>query len=249
MRAVNKNTSKIIGIVMMIMEGLFIVFGTLLVIVMSVVAGLKKFNFVPSQAMTAVFASAFAAAAVMIVFVALMVIISGVLVIKTIRQTSRNVLQAVKSQQLKETDLLSADSSKLRTSIDKASFERRVQSPFKITFGLLIGLIICVILELIAIAVASIAADVEEVKLIWQALNCAAVLIFGVLIIFLFYPLFMDTENALNEIEKRKEGAERKKQMAASIDDGRSVTSSGETTELAQTNPLNETPSSQCVSV
>lgn len=128
----------------------------------------------------------------MLLFDTVMAVTSGVLVIRTIKETTREV---AKSAQLSRISSFSSDFK---------NFEKRVQSPFKITFGLLLGLIICVFLEMVAVALSQSINDFENFKSLWHFVNCLGVLVFAVLVLCLFYPMFGGTDRAIMEIEKRQ---------------------------------------------
>ncbi|KAL9643982.1 hypothetical protein ABK040_005450 [Willaertia magna] len=147
--------------------------------------------------MTYVFPVAAVVVLLMFSFVIALVIISGVLVIRTIKKTTQNVSQSIQKN-------VSKLNSSGRISLDQ-SFEKRVQSPFKITIGLMIGLVLCILLEIVSIGLAAGVTSFENVKAVWHFFNCLGVLIYSVLVLFLFYPLFLDSEMALKEIEKRNQ--------------------------------------------
>ena len=213
MRAITKETSKIIRTSMTIIAALFVMLAILIILLIGIMSGIKRFDFIPKEYATAIQVVSFVVGGCVIVFVGCMLIASGIIVVRTIQKTSKNVITAVSEHHKSESKMSTTESqnSSSRASFDKVSFEKRVQSPFKITFGLLIGLLLCMALQLVAIAIAAGASELANYSVIWQFLNCTGVLIFGILILFLFYPLFRDMEIAMKEIEKRKETLSQKK--------------------------------------
>lgn len=208
MRAISKDNNKKLIITINVMNAIFTTAAIFVIIAVSIFFGAKKFNIVSRNVTTGVFVTGFLIVFFMLIFCTIMAITSGVLVIRTIKETTRKVLE---SRQLTERDQTNLNikensQSEIRSSMEFNVFEKRVTSPFKITFGLLLGLCCCVLVQLVSIAVASTAAILENYKVIWHFFNCLGVLIFAVLVLFLFYPLFLHSENALKEIEKRKNG-------------------------------------------
>jgi len=109
-----------------------------------------------------------------------MVFASGILIINTVKRISGKVSSAVSSGQ-----------------------QNIMHNPLTITFALLVGLILCVLLMLVSFAIGSIVASfVDDYKAVWHFFNCLGVLIFVVIILFLFYPMFIDTEQLVNQFEK-----------------------------------------------
>ncbi|EFC50093.1 predicted protein [Naegleria gruberi] len=222
MRAISKQTSKIIRMIMTIVGTVFVIVAVVIILLIGIIAGIRRFDYIPKEYVAAIQVTSFVVGGIVLLFVGGMLIASGIIVIRTIQKTSKNVVTANVSNntnsesfaQKSESNIesqTSHSSNNTRQSFDKVSFEKRVQSPFKITFGLLIGLLMCISLQLIAIAIASGATELANYSVIWQFLNCTGVLTFGILILFLFFPLFRDMEIAMQEIEKRKEALSQKK--------------------------------------
>ncbi|EFC45934.1 predicted protein [Naegleria gruberi] len=197
MRAVSKKTHKVIEMLMISINVVFIFVSSLLILAASILYGIKNFEIVPTSTMTYIFPVFAVIVFFMFAFVISMVISSGVLVIRNIRKTTQNVTQSIQKN--------NHSNSSVRISLETQTFEKRVQSPFKITIGLMIGLVLCILLEIISVSLAAGVTAFEEIKAVWHFFNCLGVLIYSVLVLFLFYPLFLDSEKALNEIEKRNE--------------------------------------------
>jgi len=200
MGAITKKTLNIIYIVMNISSVIFIISSVLMVFLVAIFFYLKKLDIVDKIPTTLVYVVCFLVVLVMLILDGTMAVWSGILVVKTIKNTSRAVMAA--SQKSKQNQKHGSQATS-RTSIDQ-KFEQKIQSPFKITFGLIMALVLCVVIQLLAAAVASGAAEIDFVKCIWYFLNCLAVLVFAVIILFLFYPVFVDTDLAFKEIELSK---------------------------------------------
>src|SRR3989338_2236315 len=99
------------------------------------------------------------------------VLTSGILVIKSIRQSIERVKQTTKKTE-------------------------GMENPFIVTFSLLVGLIICILLQIVSATVATAyVSEREEFKFAWHFVNCAGILVFACLTLALFYPMFIQTES------------------------------------------------------
>ncbi|KAF0973879.1 hypothetical protein FDP41_007266 [Naegleria fowleri] len=195
-RAISQKVHSTISIVMRVVNGIFLFVGSCIVIMGAVFYACNRMGFISNTTTTVVFALCFVII-VMLLFYTSMVLASGIVVLKTIKQTS--AIHKISSGQkpIERTDS--------RSSFDIRNFERKVQSPFKITFGLLVALLFCVLMEIIAGGLSSTMTNVDTMRLIWYILNCTGILVFAITILFLWFPLFWGNENAFNEIEKRKQ--------------------------------------------
>nr|CAG4715650.1 unnamed protein product [Naegleria fowleri] len=194
-RSISEKSFKIIRVTICVVNVIFIVLTLSLVILTGVCYSLLGLGMIAKNVATSVFVCVFVIVVYMIVFDSIMVLTSGILVIKTIKTTAANTVKAMTLRPLeKQTS---------RSSFDLQTFERRVQSPFKITFGLLIAMLVCMSMEIIAGGIASAVAEIETLRLVWYIFNCGGILIFAIIILFLFFPLFFGNEHAFAEIEKR----------------------------------------------
>ncbi|EFC45936.1 predicted protein [Naegleria gruberi] len=202
LRAISNKTHRIIEIIILIANVVVVIIGVLVVVAVSALYAIKKFEIISNNYLTYAFVASFIAIFIILIFLSSLIITSGILVMRTIKQTTRNVTQSIRNTSLSDTQNSAPTN---RASFEIKSFEKRVQSPFKITFGLLLGLLLCILLEIISLALASTVTSSEDFKAIWHFFNCLGVLIYAVLLMLLFYPMFLDSENALKEIEKRNE--------------------------------------------
>ncbi|KAG2374007.1 hypothetical protein C9374_011672 [Naegleria lovaniensis] len=191
-RAISKTAHRRIEILMNVVTVLFCIVVELIVSLATTFYILRKLEMISKTTAIGVYVGCIVIVLGMLLFDTVMAVTSGVLVIKTIKQTTREVS---KSAQLSRVSSFSSDFK---------TFEKRVQSPFKITFGLLLGLIICVFLEMVAVALSQSINDFENFKSLWHFVNCLGVLLFAVLVLCLFYPMFAGTDRAIMEIEKRQ---------------------------------------------
>ncbi|KAG2373382.1 hypothetical protein C9374_012248 [Naegleria lovaniensis] len=194
-RAISEKSFNVIRVVMLVVNVIFILLTFSLVLLVGVCFSLFGLGILSKNVATAVFVCVFILVVLMLFFDSFMVLTSGILVIKTIKDTTANTVKAITLRPLEKQSS--------RSSFDLQSFERRVQSPFKITFGLLIGMLTCMFMEVIAGGIASAVAEIETLRLVWYIFNCLGVLLFAVIVLFLFFPLFFGNENAFAEIEKR----------------------------------------------
>lgn len=239
MGAISKKTLSRIQWTLNITTLIFTILCELMIVLVSAFFFLQKSNMVGKPPTMGVYVGCFLVILIMLLFDGLVTVISGVLVISTIKKTTRAVMatsQKYHKQQHSTTttpggsaagsssltprgSIESEKSSNLpshahhggateRNSIDR-KMEQRIQSPFKVTFGLLMALVACILFQLVAAGIASGATEIDIIKPLWYFFNCLGVLVFAVIILFLFYPMFVNTEVAFKEIEISKSNAQK----------------------------------------
>ncbi|KAG2374429.1 hypothetical protein C9374_010713 [Naegleria lovaniensis] len=162
-RAISQQVHNIISIVMRIVNGIFLIVGACTVILGAVFYACNRMGFINNTTTTIVFALCFAIIVSMLLFYTVMVLASGIIVLKTIKQTSTSnkiLTHTTDQKPIERTDS--------RSSFDIRNFEKKVQNPFKITFGLLGALLFCVFMEIIAGGLASTMTNVDIMRLIME---------------------------------------------------------------------------------
>jgi len=233
---VNKQAYKKIQWITNITTPILIVILIGLLVTISVFYPIAKMGLISKLAQTLVYVGCFLTLVVLLLFYSIMIVSSGVVIVKSIRKTSQAVHSAVHTK------------------------HSLLQNPFAITFALLVGLLCCVVTELLAFGIGSaVTSDTEDYKFVWHFFNCAGVLIFAVIALLLFYPMFEDTDKVMGKItdstkEKKLnhahlEAPKHIRSRSISIDAGASLTppvspsmsSSGPHSDIAL---IDETPTS-----
>ncbi|KAG2388031.1 hypothetical protein C9374_000881 [Naegleria lovaniensis] len=252
MGAISRKALSRIQIMLNVTTVIFSVTSLVMVLLAAIFFFFQKTDMVGKPPTTGVYVGCFVVIFTMLVYDAVITIISGVLVMRSIKQTIKAVMtssqryaqrhyqpritspltssslsdhnvdksnanisnttlsvqqQVVNSSHPHSTNDNNTSTTILRTSIDGRKMEQRIQSPFKVTFGLLLGLVACIFFQLLAAGIASAAVEIDVVKMIWYFFNCLGVLVFAVIILCLFYPMFVNTEIAFKEIETSKANA------------------------------------------
>ncbi|EFC44848.1 predicted protein [Naegleria gruberi] len=178
-RAMSKKQFKHVSILSNIIFGFFVVLMFLVVLVAALLFFLYNMGFVSKANSNIAYYICFVFAGGMLIFDTCFAIYSGVVVIRTIGRN--NTIQLQRNPNLKK--------------------QENYSNPFIVTFGLLVGLILCILCQLIAAGVASaVGSDKSILKVVWHFFSCLAVLIFAVLSLLMFYPLFVRAEHAIKEM-------------------------------------------------
>ena len=176
MRAISKKAFKRVRIFTQITIVLFVIATFIVLTLASLFVPLTKFNIFNKTETTTLNFVLFGIILVLYAKDTIAILTSGILVIKTIRKS----IQKIKNV---------------------TSHQKKMENPFIVTFSLLIGLIACILLQLLAVIIgAALVADKDEFKFIWHFVNCAGILFFASLTLALFYPLFIQTETVFKEL-------------------------------------------------
>jgi len=193
-RAISKRTHTNITLITNIISPFLFAGVILLIFAVTVIHPLNGIGMISSIGSTVVYIGCFVLFIVLLLYYVSMVLSSGIMIVKTIRKSSVAVKNA------------SANSS---------------HNPLAITFALLVGLIVCLIIELLAFGIGSIVTlRTEDYKAIWHFFNCGGVLVFAVIILLLFYPMFVNTEQVVrqySDIESQCSGKRRRDTLKTSI--------------------------------
>ncbi|KAG2383322.1 hypothetical protein C9374_004659 [Naegleria lovaniensis] len=175
MRAITQKTFKVICWLTNISIVVFLIIGWTVVLLVSIFLTLGRFEIVDKTTNTIVNICCLLIVTILFVIDTISVTTSGILVMRTIRRTASKVKDTVAQQKAK--------------------------NPFVITIALMIGLIACVLLQIIAAVIASAIVLVDErFKVLWHFVNCLGILIFATLTLLLFYPMFVQTDKVMKEL-------------------------------------------------
>ena len=183
MGAISKKTLFIIQWTLNISTLVFTILCELMICLVSAFFFLQKSDMVGKTPTMGVYIGCFLVILVMLLFDGIVTVISGVLVITTIKKTTRAVMATSQKyhktttntlstghmtprgsiESEKSTNLPSTHAPVERTSIDR-KIEQRIQSPFKVTFGLLMALVACILFQLVAAGIASGATEIDIIK-------------------------------------------------------------------------------------
>ncbi|KAG2378669.1 hypothetical protein C9374_007817 [Naegleria lovaniensis] len=189
LRAISKQFYHFFRILNIVIFSLFITLMTLIVIVIPFIEYSAELYLVDSKTRTNVYYGLFSALVTMFLFDSFTTVLSAISIVKGIRKNS----------------------SKFRSSGSSSSFiSLSRNNPFIVTLGLMIGLILCILCQILAAAIASsVGSGKSGLKIIWHFFTCLAVLIFAVLSLLLFYPMFIQTEKVLLKLNELDSGRRR----------------------------------------
>jgi len=208
-RAISKKTYRIIYWTLNVSLSIIFVFESTSIVILAILFFLTNMQIVSNSTTLVVNVVCAAIGFVLFIVGFTLLMTAGSLVIKTIRRTSMTVKQASSSH---------------------------TRNPIFVTIGLISGLLVCILFQLIAAAIASaISADLSGIKVIWHLVNSLGVLIFSIIIMLLFSPMFIQTESVVSQFDTK---------MIRAVSPV-STTESMATSETCTVTPTSEQPKTQ----
>ncbi|KAG2392006.1 hypothetical protein C9374_013491 [Naegleria lovaniensis] len=218
-RTISSLSFRYIKILMNIVNLAFVVTGMLFVMVVVVSDVLLRLGYISNLITTGVYVGCFFCIVFMIVFDSIMALTSGILVINTIKRTAQNAERmtnrftesAPAATKKEDVSLYQESTTEQNKGFPKSNetgvrFQKRVQNPFKMTFGLLFALVMCVVMEVVAGATGSTSSVHLSLGLIWHFCNSSGIFCFAAAVLILFYPSILVTNDAIQELEKQSLG-------------------------------------------
>ena len=175
MRAISKQTYNRVHVSGFISLAVFLILECAMVLLVAILFFLSSMQIVTASVTLTVNIVCFIIAFSLFVVGIVGLTTAGALVLKTIRRTSL----AVKS----------------------TSDQTTHRNPVVVTIGLIAGLLICILFQLIAAAIASaVPIELSGIKVIWHLVNSLGVLIFSIINMLLFSPMFIQTDSVVSQI-------------------------------------------------
>ncbi|EFC45636.1 predicted protein [Naegleria gruberi] len=78
----------------------------------------------------------------------------------------------------------------------------KLENPFIVIVSLMIGLVLCIFLQIFAGVLAGVllSTELKHLKFLWHFFNGLGIIVFAILNLCLFYPLFVQTQMVFEEL-------------------------------------------------